>query len=220
MKKGIFVTIYAFLLLAFPSVGVCDFPGIPSSSSGSTVTDADSDGAADLAQALSDYSVIYEGEMSDGFLTKYDLSTKKLKSAGAPTTGLSDAAVGERLIKTGTTTIDGEVGAGLYGTVTATDQGTANINIDGVSYADYNYSNGASAATYTPVITSAPASGKIRYITLTLGGGAGVVTLTATHITWIGTAGAAATTTNKKSTYACMIPATGNALCKIVAEAY
>ena len=53
MKKGIFVTIYAFLLLAFPSVGVCDFPGIPStSSSGSTVTDADADGAADLANYL------------------------------------------------------------------------------------------------------------------------------------------------------------------------
>ena len=182
--------------------------------------DADADNAADLANALADYSVLYDGVMSDGFLTKYDLTTKKLKSAGAPTTGLSDAAVGERLIKTGDTTIDGEVGAGLYGTVTSTDTGTGNLNIDGVSYADYNYSNGASAATYTPVITSAPASGKIRYITLTLGGGAGVVTLTATNITWIGTAGAAATTTNKKSTYACMIPSSGNALCKIVAEAY
>jgi hypothetical protein len=105
-------------------------------------------------------------------------------------------------------------------TIASAAQGTANINIDGASACDYNYSNGASAATYTPVITAPPAANKVRYITITLGGGAGVVTLTATNITWIGTAGAAATTTNKKSTYVCIIPASGNALCKIVAEAY
>jgi hypothetical protein len=118
------------------------------------------------------------------------------------------------------TTLSLNAAAGNYATVTSASQGTANINIDGVSYTDYNYSNGASTATYTPVITAPPASGFVRYITLTIGGGAGVVTLTATNITWIGTAGAAVTTTNKKSTYACIIPESGSARCSIVAEAY
>ena len=109
-----------------------------------------------------------------------------------------------------------------YATVSGTSQGTGNINIDGASYSDYNYSNGASTATYTPVITSAPASGYVRYITLTVGCGscAGVITMTWTNVSWIGTAGAATTTTNKSSTYACKIPSSGNALCSIVAEAY
>lgn len=185
----------------------------------STVLDADADTAADKANALADYSVLYDGSIADGDLTKYDNATKKLQSAGAPVTGMAEAAVGERIIKTGTTTIDGEVGAGLYDTVASAATGNGNINIDGVSAADYNYSNGASAAAYTYVITSAPASGKVRYITLTIGGGAGVVTSTWTNITWIGTAGSDTTTTNKKSTYACIIRNTGSQ-CKVVAEAY
>lgn len=103
--------------------------------------------------------------------------------------------------------------------ITSTTQGTGNINLDGVSAADYNYSNGASAATYTPVFTSLPASGKVRYVTATFGGGAGVDTMTWTNCTWIGTAGAAATITNKKSTYAFLIRSTG-AMCRVVEEGY
>lgn len=104
--------------------------------------------------------------------------------------------------------------------ISSTATGTGNINIDGVSASHYRYSNGASAATYTPVITSAPPASTERYVLLTVGGGAGVCTMTWTNVTWLGTAGAAATTTNKKSTYACIIPESGNAQCKIVAEAY
>ena len=107
-----------------------------------------------------------------------------------------------------------------YPTYSSTSTATGNINIDGVSYSDYNFSNGSSTATYTPVITAAPGAGNVRFVLLTVGGGSGVCTMTWTNITWMGTAGAAATTTNKKSTYACKIPSSGNALCSIVAEAY
>ena len=69
------------------------------------------------------------------------------------------------------------------------------------------------------MITSPPASGKERGIILTVGGGAGACTMTWTNVSWIGTAGAAATTTNKYSHYACFIPSSGNAKCKIIAEA-
>lgn len=96
---------------------------------------------------------------------------------------------------------------------------TGNINIDGVSADHYYFNNGADAATYTPVIAAPPASGKERGIILTVGGGAGVITMTWTNVSWIGTAGAAATTINKYSHYACFIPASGNAKCKIIAEA-
>jgi len=104
-------------------------------------------------------------------------------------------------------------------TITSAAQGDATLNLDGVAYCDYNYSNGASAAAYTTSFTSKPASGLVRYITLSLGGGAGVVTTTWTGVAWIGTAGSTTTTTNKTSSYACKV---GNATtyCTIIAEAY
>jgi len=107
-----------------------------------------------------------------------------------------------------------------YPSATSTTTGTGNINIDGASADHYYFSNGASTATYTPVITSPPASGYERGIVLTVGGGAGVITMTWINVTWLGTAGAATTTTNKYSSYGCFIRNTGNAICKIIAEAH
>ena len=103
--------------------------------------------------------------------------------------------------------------------IVSTTTATGNINLDGVSASNYEYSNGSTAATYTPVFTSLPGTGKIRWVTATFGGGSGVCTMTWTNVAWIGTAGAAATTTNKKSTYACRVKSTG-AECVVVAEAY
>jgi len=105
-------------------------------------------------------------------------------------------------------------------TYTSAATGTGNINIDGASYEVYNFNNGSSAATYTPVITSPPATGFSRFVLLTVGGGSGVITMTWTNVTFMSTAGAATTTTNKRSTYCCLIPSTGNALCSITGEAY
>lgn len=101
----------------------------------------------------------------------------------------------------------------------STTQATGNINIDGVSADHYYFNNGASAATYTPVITAPPTSGKERGIILTVGGGAGVCTMIWTNVSWIGTAGAGATTANKYSHYACIIPSSGNAKCSVWREA-
>lgn len=117
---------------------------------------------------------------------------------------------------TGTTTLPDSPSCPTYA---STSTATGNINIDGAAYCDYNFADGATAVTYTPVITVPPASGKVRYVTLTLGGGSGVVTITSTNITWMDTA-PTVTTTNKKSTFVCIIPNTGNAICKIVKEAY
>ncbi len=111
------------------------------------------------------------------------------------------------------------VSGASYQATASTSTGTGNINIDGVSADHYYFNNGASAATYTPVITSPPASGKERGVILTVGGGAGVCTMNWTNVSFIGTAGASATTPNKYSHYACFIPSSGNAKCKIIAEA-
>ena len=100
----------------------------------------------------------------------------------------------------------------------STTTATGNINIDGVSADHYFFNNGASDATYTPVITSPPASGE-RGVILTVGGGAGVITMTWTNVSPIGAALAATTTANKYSHYFCFIPASGNAKCKIIEEA-
>ena len=115
--------------------------------------------------------------------------------------------------------ISPELSGVSYPSSTSTSTGTGDINIDGVSADHYYFNNGASAATYTPVITSPPASGKERAIVLTVGGGAGVITMTWTNVSFLGTAGAATTTTNKYSHYGCFIRNTGNAICKIIAEA-
>lgn len=106
-----------------------------------------------------------------------------------------------------------------YDSITVTNQGTGNILLDGTTAADYNYNNGASAATYTPIFSTLPASGKVRYITFAFGGGAGVITKTWTNVTWIGTAGSAVTITNKYDHYACILRYSTGAFCSIVAEA-
>jgi hypothetical protein len=134
----------------------------------------------------------------------------------------SDSAL--QLGSTGSTAMAGDTAfvsptGAKYSQITNTSQGTGDINLDGTAASDYNYSNGASAATYTPVFTNLPAANKVLRVTLTVGGGAGVITMTWTNVTWIGTAGAAATTTNKKSTYAIIVDHNG-ARAAIVAEAY
>ena len=106
-----------------------------------------------------------------------------------------------------------------YATYASTSTATGNINIDGASYNDYWFNNTSTAATYTPVITSAPAANTVRYVTLHVGGGTGVDTMTWTNVDFMGPAGAAATTTSKYSHYACIIPASGHAKCSIIAEA-
>jgi len=107
-----------------------------------------------------------------------------------------------------------------YASSGTTDQGTKNINIDGAAYSDYLYSPLAgTAGVYTPVITSAPGSGNVRYITLTIGGGTnGVGTITWTNVDTIGGTMATSVTAGKFSHYACRIPASGNAKCAVVGE--
>ena len=107
-----------------------------------------------------------------------------------------------------------------YASSGTTDQGTKNINIDGASYSRYLYSPLAgTAAVYTPVITSAPGAGTVRYIELVLGGGTnGVTTITWTNVDAIGTAFATSVAATKYSHYACMIPTSGHAQCAIIAE--
>ncbi len=105
-----------------------------------------------------------------------------------------------------------------YATYASTSTATGNINIDGASYSDYWFNNTGTAATYTPVITSAPGANTVRYVTLHVGGGSGVDTMTWTNVDFMGTSGAAATTTNEYSHYACIIPASGHAKCAIIAE--
>ena len=109
-----------------------------------------------------------------------------------------------------------------YASTGTTDQGTKNINIDGASYSSYYYSPLAgTAATYTPVITSAPGSGNVRFILLKLYGGTnGITTITWTNVTAIGAALATSVDASKTSVYSCEIPSSGNALCKAVAEGY
>lgn len=106
-----------------------------------------------------------------------------------------------------------------YPATTSTTAGTIDINIDGASTDHYYWNNGVSAAAYRPVITSPPATGYERGIVLTVGGGSVAATMTWTNVSFLGTAGAATTTANKYSHYACFIRSTGNALCKIIAEA-
>jgi hypothetical protein len=104
-----------------------------------------------------------------------------------------------------------------YPSVTSTSTGTGNINIDGVSYNDYNYSNGSSTATYTFVASSPPSSNTVRYITLNVGGGSGVVTKTWTNVTWMGATGSSTTVASEFDHYACKITSSA-ILCKIIAE--
>jgi hypothetical protein len=136
-----------------------------------------------------------------------DWVTTASTGSGSPVRGTSPALT--------TPDLTGET----YQTYT-TSSTASGMNLDSSAYADFNYSNGGSAAAYTPAWTNQPASGKVRYITLTLGGGAGIVTTTWTNVTWMGTAGQGTTTANKKSTYACIVPSSGSARCSIVAEAY
>jgi len=118
----------------------------------------------------------------------------------------------------GTTTV---TVANLYPVAGSTTTATGEINIDGVSADHYYFHNGATAASYTAVITSPPAAGKERAVILTIGGGAGICTLVATNITWLsGTAPTLITTTNKRLSYACLIPASGNAQCAAIGGAH
>jgi hypothetical protein len=133
---------------------------------------------------------------------------------GNGTGGFSSAAAGSDFVGVG-----GELVGDYYTSITSAVTGTGNINLDGTAAADYNYNNGASAATYTPVFTTLPSSGKVRYITFTFGGGAGVITKTWTNVNWIGSAGSAVTITNLKDTYACILRSTG-AWCTAVYEGY
>jgi hypothetical protein len=101
-----------------------------------------------------------------------------------------------------------------YASSGTTDQGTKNINIDGASYSDYTYSPLAgTAATYTPVITSAPASGNVRYVTLNIGGGTNGTTITWTNVDTMGAAFATTVAASKYNHYACIIPTSGHAKC-------
>ena len=107
-----------------------------------------------------------------------------------------------------------------YASTGTVDQGTKNINIDGLTYTDYTYSPLAgTAGTYTPVITSAPASG-VRYINMHLGGGTnGITTVTWTNVDAMGPAFATAVPATKYNHYFCIIPSSGHAKCSIIAEA-
>ena len=111
-----------------------------------------------------------------------------------------------------------------FRTYSTTTQGTGNINIDGLSYDDYNvsYVTDGTAATYTPVITSAPSSGQIRYVTITFGSASSTntTTLTWTNVDAIGSALGTSIAATKRNTYVCIIPASGHAKCAIVAEGY
>jgi len=135
------------------------------------------------------------------------------------------------------TALTGETGSGAavfgtsptlsgvsYPTVTSTSTATGNINIDGVSADHYYFNNGATAASYIPVLTSRPATGYERGIVLTIGGGSGICTLdntTTPIITWLaGTAPTLVTTTNKKLSFGCLIPSTGNAQCWAIGGAH
>lgn len=115
-----------------------------------------------------------------------------------------------------------QVGTGLLYTATSSaTTATGNINIDGAATDHYYFNNGTTAASYTPIITSAPASGKERYIVLTIGGGTGVDTLVDTNITWLSAAAPTLiTTTSKKLTFACLIPSSGDAMCNAVGGAH
>lgn len=214
------------IIIFFASVALAGPPAIPPSPGGSgdmLASDYVSGGVIKDDVLPADIIRKAAGDLTAGQLTCAD-GSGDLESCGAKTTDNStNGSVLKKVVTVGVHTIENATAGTDYlapaSTVAATDQGNANINIDGVSASDYNYSNGASAAAYTYVITSAPAAGKVRYITLTIGGGAGVVTSTWTNISWIGTAGSATTTTNKKSTYSCIIRNSGSQ-CAIVAEAY
>lgn len=139
---------------------------------------------------------------------------------------LADVAVGQVLTSGGTGTAPSYSATPTVNnmsnlTVTNTALASTTINLDGVSYADYNYSNGTTAASYTTGWTSRPAAGSVRYITLTLNPSkaSGVITMTWTGVTWIGTAGASATTASKASMYVCTV-GNSTSYCKIVQEAY
>jgi hypothetical protein len=106
-----------------------------------------------------------------------------------------------------------------FSVLSSTSQGTASVNIDGTSgIASYSYNNGASNATYTFVVTAAPASTYVRYVNLHIGGDAGVITKTYTNVKWLGTAGSATTVTNKFDHYCCEIRSDSKAYCAIIAE--
>ena len=139
---------------------------------------------------------------------------------------VADVAVGQVLTSGGTGTAPAysanpTVNNVDYPTITNTALASTTINLDGLSYADYNYSNNTTAAAYTTGWTSRPASGKVRYITLTLNPSkaSGVITTTWTGVTWIGTAGSGTTTASKASTYACIV-GNSTSYCSIVTEAY
>ena len=111
-----------------------------------------------------------------------------------------------------------------YATTSSTTTDTGNVNIDGAAYSDYNYTweTNGTGKTYTPFITSAPASGYVRYVTLVFGSASttATLTLTWTNVDAIGTALGTSVTAGKKSQYACKIPSSGHARCSIVAENY
>jgi hypothetical protein len=164
-----------------------------------------------------------------GYLVKWGPSGKALVDAGA-FAAYTDAYVSTPvpLCATGTATTgactnrtDAIVeSCPTYASTGTTDQGTKNINIDGASYCDYLYSPLAgTAGVYTPVITAAPGSGKVRFITLTIGGGTnGVGTITWTNVDTIGGTMATSVTATKYSHYACKIPASGHAQCAVIGE--
>jgi hypothetical protein len=155
-----------------------------------------------------------------GGVPKFIINGTKFSPAysadGSPVTDPASIATAQTLTNK---TFTGETYP-TYASTGTTDQGTKNINIDGASYGDYLYSPLAgTAGTYTPVITSAPGSGNVRYITLTLGGGTnGITTITWTNVDTIGGTMATAVTATKFSHYACKIPASGHAQCAVIGE--
>jgi len=159
---------------------------------------------------------------ADGLPNKVDLAAAGLVKTDSSGVMATATAGTDYVTPTGSETITSKTITGAsYPTASSTTTATGNINIDGVSADHYYFNNGSTAASYTPVITSAPASGKERAVILTIGGGSGVCTLVATNITWLsGTAPTLITTTNKKLSFGRLIPSSGNAQCNAIGGAH
>ena len=155
-------------------------------------------------------------------LGTYCLSTDIIQVPNA-VTGATDCVAGVRANGTGygdwaVVSNPELIGETYLGYTTTSWTSTQNINIDGASYADYNYSPGTgTAGAWTTVITSPPSGAQVRYITLNLGGGTNGATVTWTGVSFMGASGSTTVTASKFNHYACKITASA-AFCSIIAE--
>lgn len=136
---------------------------------------------------------------------------------------LSDeSGTGVAVFGTSPTIATPDIGGPIYDRGINTTADTGNVNIDGATQSDLNYTweTNGTGKTYTPVITSAPAANKIRYVTVTFGSASttATLTLTWTNVVQMGTL-ATSVTAGKRSTYACMVTSV-DARCAVVAENY